>query len=165
MKFLTYILRNARRNPVRSLLTIASMAISLFLMMILVSFFAINDEVSVVARVYNRIITLNSQGFAGMVPIARVHEIAALDGVRRGTRRSAGSGASTARRRMPFAQFGVDADTIFTVYDELTIPPEQLKAFREDKAGCVIGRKLAEERKLKVGDPLPLKGDTLPRST
>ena len=39
MKFLTYILRNARRNPVRSLLTIASMAISLFLMMILVSFF------------------------------------------------------------------------------------------------------------------------------
>ena len=46
MKYLTYILRNARRNPVRSLLTIASTAICLFLMMILVSFFAINDEVA-----------------------------------------------------------------------------------------------------------------------
>ena len=40
MKYLTYILRNARRNPVRSLLTIASTAICLFLMMILLSFFA-----------------------------------------------------------------------------------------------------------------------------
>ena len=29
MKYLTYILRNARRNPVRSILTIASMAVCL----------------------------------------------------------------------------------------------------------------------------------------
>ena len=44
MKYFTYILRNARRNPVRSLLTIASTAICLCLMMILLSFFAISDE-------------------------------------------------------------------------------------------------------------------------
>ena len=44
MKYLTYILRNARRNPVRSILTIASMSICLSLMMILLSFFAISDE-------------------------------------------------------------------------------------------------------------------------
>ena len=44
MKYLTYILRNARRNPVRSILTIASTSICLFLMMILLSFFAISDE-------------------------------------------------------------------------------------------------------------------------
>jgi putative ABC transport system permease protein len=41
MKYLTYILRNARRNPVRSLLTIAQTAICLFLTMILLSFFAV----------------------------------------------------------------------------------------------------------------------------
>ena len=35
MKYLTYILRNARRNPVRSILTIASMSICLFLTMTL----------------------------------------------------------------------------------------------------------------------------------
>ncbi len=45
MKYFTYILRNVRRNPVRSVLTVASTSICLFLMMILVSFFAINDEV------------------------------------------------------------------------------------------------------------------------
>ncbi len=48
MKYLTYIFRNVRRNPVRSILTVASTGICLFLMMILVSFFAMNDEISAV---------------------------------------------------------------------------------------------------------------------
>src|SRR5262249_22660679 len=60
------------------------------------------------------------------------------------------------------AQFAIDADKIFTIMDEFTIPPDQLKAFKEDRAGCVIGRKLADERKIKVGDPMPLKGDIYP---
>ena len=109
MKFLHYILRNARRNPVRSLLTVASTAITLFLMMILVSFASVNAEVSRSMRTYNRIVVMNAQGFAGMVPIARVREIAALPGV------VAASpfcwyGGKYGEEVMPFAQFGVDPD-------------------------------------------------------
>ena len=63
---------------------------------------------------------------------------------------------------LPFAQFGVDPDVIFTILDEFTIPADQLKAFQENKDGCVIGRKLATDRKLKLGDKLPLKGDAYP---
>ena len=44
---------------------------------------------------------------------------------------------------MPFAQFAVDPKTVFKVMDELTIPADQLKAFQENRDGCVIGRKLA----------------------
>ena len=161
MKYFTYIVRNARRNPVRSLLTIASMAISLFLMMILVSFLSINIEVSESLRTYNRIITMSSNGFTGAVPVARVREIAALDGVIAATPFS-WYGGKYGEETMPFAQFGVDADTIFAIYDELKISPDQLKAFREDKDGCVVGRKLAEDRGLKVGDPFPLRADTFP---
>ena len=51
---------------------------------------------------------------------------------------------------------------IFNVMDEFTVPPDQLKAFKENKDGCVIGRKLAFDRELKVGDLLPLKGDVFP---
>src|SRR5262249_23323429 len=72
MKYLHYIYRNARRSPVRSLLTIASTAVTLFLMMILVSFISINGEVADSLKVYNRIVAMNSQGFAGRVPIVRV---------------------------------------------------------------------------------------------
>ncbi|MFI5455126.1 MAG: ABC transporter permease [Isosphaerales bacterium] len=161
MKYFTYILRNARRNPVRSMLTVASTGICLFLMMILLSFFAINDEATAAARIHNRIASLNANGFAGMIPISRVKEIAQLDGI------IAASpfcwiGGKYQDEIMPFAQFGVDADTVFTIMDELTIPPEQLKAFQENKDGCVIGRKLATEKKLKVNDVLPLKGDAYP---
>jgi putative ABC transport system permease protein len=161
MKYLTYILRNVRRNPVRSLLTIASTSICLFLMMILVSFFAMSDEVNESIRTYNRIATLNANGFAGMIPIAFVGEIARLEGVAAVTPFS-WYGGKYQDEVFPFAQFAVDPSTVFTVLDEFTIPADQLKAFEENKDGCVVGRKLAEEKKLKVGDALPLKGDNYP---
>ncbi len=63
---------------------------------------------------------------------------------------------------MPFAQFGVDPSAFLKIYDEFTLPADQAKAWEEDRAGCVIGRKLAEDRKLNIGDPLPLKGDVYP---
>lgn len=158
MKYLTYIFRNARRNPIRSLLTIASTAVSLFLMMILVSFFTIRDDVLRESKVFNRIITMSAQGFAGDLPIARVKDIVATDGI------VAASpmrwfGGKYHDEVMPFAQFGVNPDTIFSIYDELTIPTDQLEAFRGDKTGCVVGRKLAEERGLEIGQALPLKGN------
>jgi putative ABC transport system permease protein len=161
MKYLTYILRNVRRNPVRSFLTIASTGICLFLMMILISFFAMSDEVNASVRTHNRIATLNANGFAGMIPIARVKEIAELDGV------AASSpfgwyGGKYKDEVLPFAQFCVDPETVFEVLDEFTIRPDQLKAFRENKDACVIGRKLAVDKKLQLNDPLPLKGDAYP---
>src|SRR5262249_19734197 len=117
MKYLTYILRNARRNPLRSLLTIASTGISLFLMMILVSFFAISDEVNASTRIYNRIATLNANGFAGMIPISYVKEVARLEGVVATTPFS-WYGGKYQDEVMPFAQFGVDPDTVFTIMSE-----------------------------------------------
>ncbi len=161
MKYLTYILRNARRNPVRSLLTVASTAICLLLMMILVSFFAISDEVSSSTRIYNRIATLNANGFAGFLPIKCVSDIGRLDGVKAATQFS-WYGGKYQDEILPFAQFGVDPATVFDILDEFTIPADELKAFKETKDSCVIGRKLAADKKLKVGDYLPLKGDAYP---
>ena len=161
MKYLTYIFRNARRNPVRSLLTIASTAICLFLMMILVSFFAMSDEVNSGVRIYNRIAMLNANGFAGYMPISYVKEVSQLEGVDAVSPFS-WYGGKYQEEVFPFAQFAVEPDTVFTIMPELTIPPDQLRAFREYKDGCVIGRKLAEEKRLHVGDSLPLKGDVYP---
>ncbi len=161
MKYLNYIWRNARRNPVRSLLTIASTSVCLFLMMILLSFFAINDEVTGSVGVYNRVCVLNANGFAGRIPIAFMNEIAQIDGVQAATPFS-WFGGKYHDEILPFAQFAVDADTAFTIMNELTIAPDQLKAFQTNKNGCVIGRKLANERKLKIGDPMPLERDLYP---
>jgi putative ABC transport system permease protein len=161
MKFMTYVVRNALRNPVRSLLTVASTAISLALMMILLAFFEMNDASLASSRVYNRVFVLNSQGFAGKVPIVRVREIAAMEGVL-GASPMSWFGGKYGEETMPFAQFGVDPRTFFSLYEELKVPPAQLAAFQTTRDGCVVGRKLAADRKIKVGDKLPLKGNIYP---
>jgi putative ABC transport system permease protein len=161
MKYLHYIFRNARRNPIRSMLTIASTSSCLFLMMILLSFFEINSEVNTSTRIYNRIATLNANGFAGMIPIAAVAEVARMPGVVAATPFN-WIGGKYKEETVPFAQFGVDPDSIFKIMDEFIVPADQLKAFQENRDGCVIGRKLANDWNLKVGDSMPIKGDAYP---
>jgi putative ABC transport system permease protein len=161
MKYLTYIFRNTRRNPVRSILTVASMSICLFLTMTLLSFFAIYDQSTSATKIYNRVMTLNSNGFAGTLPISRVAEIAGIEGVKAASPFT-WYGGKYQNEVMPFAQFGVDPQVIFDIMDEFEVPADQLKTFKENKDGCVIGRKLATERKLNVGDALPLEGDAYP---
>ena len=161
MKYLGMILHNARRNPIRSFLTIASLAISLSLAMVLISFQTINGEVSSSVKGFHRIIVMSAQGFGQPVPYARVNEIRAMTGVDAVSPFS-WYGGKYNEEVMPFAQFGVDPESFFAIFDEFTIDPAQLKAWREDKAGCVVGRKLADERKVKVGDPFPLKDGVYP---
>ena len=155
------VLRNARRNPIRSILTVASLSVSLALAMVLISFSTINGEVTRSARGYNRIVVMSSQGFAQPVAYARVAEIAAIPGVAELSPFS-WYGGKYNEEVMPFAQFGVDSEQFFKIFDELTIPQDQLKDWQEDRAGCVIGRKLAQDRNVKVGDRFPLKDGVLP---
>jgi putative ABC transport system permease protein len=129
--------------------------------MVLLSYFTVNDAVADSIKLLNRIVTMSSQGLAQPVPIARVREIAALEGVKAATPFS-WYGGKFNEEVMPFAQFGVDPSTIWEVYDELSVPEEQKKAFVEKRDGAVIGRRLAQDRNLKVGDPLPLKQDLYP---
>jgi len=161
VKFLAYVLRNARRSPVRSLLTIGSTTMCLALMMMLFSFLDVNDSVAGSLKTQNRLVVMSSQGFAQPVPKARLNEIAAMDGVAN-TSTFSWFGGKYNNETMPFAQFGVTPETVFDVYDELKVPRDQLDAFLGDKRACVLGRKLADERKIRVGDPLPLKGDGYP---
>ena len=161
MKYFTYIFRNARRNPIRTILTIASTSISLFLMMILLAFFDMRDDAAKANRVFNRIITMNANGFAGMVPIVRVSDLSAMEGVL-ATSPFSWYGGKYHDQTMPFAQFSVDADSVFKVLDEFHVPDRQLADFKANRDAAAIGRRLASDWDLKIGDPLPLKGDIFP---
>ncbi|MGH7162354.1 MAG: ABC transporter permease, partial [Planctomycetota bacterium] len=57
-----------------------------------------------------------------------------------------------------FAQFAVDAESYFRVYPEYVAPPEEMQAFASERASCMIGRKLADRLRKKVGDTIVLKG-------
>ncbi|WP_165223868.1 ABC transporter permease [Aquisphaera insulae] len=161
MKFLGLIVRNARRNPTRSLLTVASLAVSLFLGMLILSYLSINDDVISSVRVHNRLVTMSSFGFSGRLPISRVAEITALDGIVASTP-FVWFGGKFRGRANAFPQYAVDPAVAFSIFDELTVPSYQIEALRQDRTGCVVGRLLAEDLGLEVGDRLPLQAGAYP---
>ena len=173
MKYLGYVFRNIRRNPIRTTLTVASISICLFLTMILLSFVAVNGEVAKSLNEYNRLITMSSQGFTQTVPIANVAEVGRMEGVatvgdltpldkefkdKKAVSPFSWYGGKYGTDTMPGAQFGIDGDTIFAILTEFKIPQDQIDAFRKDKSGCVIGKKLAADKGVKIGDSYKLKG-------
>jgi putative ABC transport system permease protein len=157
VRFLSYIWRNASRNKLRSLLTVLSVGFGLAMMTILYGYLAMQDVWAQEAEKHNRFVVLNIQGFSGRIPIAYVNRVTRLEGVRAAVPYSWFGGVYK-DERMPFAQFATDPEQAFNVWDEFTIPPEQLAAWQNNRRACVVDRALAEQRGWKVGERIPLKG-------
>ena len=161
MKTLKYIWRNIRRNPIRSLLTILSVGFSLALMTVLYGFLASQETWKNGAAQANRIVVMNIQGFSGRLPISSVDEVRSTKFVAAAVP-FAWFGGSYQTEQMPFAQFATDPEYVFDVWPEYSMPPEQLEAFKKNRQGCVLDRRIAERRGWKVGDRIPLKGAIYP---
>ncbi len=161
MKIFKYIWRNIRRNPIRSLLTIMSVGFSLALMTVLYGFLASQETYKNGAAQANRIVVMNIQGFSGKLPISSVDDVRSTKFVAAAVPFS-WFGGSYQDEQMPFAQFATDPEYVFDVWPELSIKPEQLEAFKTNRQGCVLDRRIAERRGWKVGDRVPLKGAIYP---
>ncbi len=157
MKSLKYIWRNITRNRLRTVLTVLSVGFSLSLMTVLYGYMEAQESWGTEAAKYNRIVVMNIQGFFGQLPISSVEKIRNVDGVRAAVP-YAWYGGTYQDKPMPFAQFATDASQAFQVWDEYKLPPEQLKAWQENRQGCVVDRRLAERWGWKIGDRIPLKG-------
>ena len=157
MKTLKYIWRNVKRNRLRSTLTILSIGFSLALMTVLLGYIAMQNTWSNEAVKHNRIVVMNTQGFSGTVPIAYVDRVRRMDRVQAAVPYSWYGGVYK-DEQMPFAQFGVDPEFAFDVWDEFTIDPDQLRQWQNDRRACVVDRRLAARRGWKIGERIPLKG-------
>lgn len=161
MKLLMYIWRNVRRNKLRTSLTILSIGFSLALMTVLYGYVAMQDVWGQAAATRNRLVVMNIQGFSGKLPISYVDRVRAQEGVVAAVPYS-WYGGNYKDEQMPFAQFGTDAAQAFDVFSEYSISPDQLEAWRKDRMGCVVDRRLAEKRNWKIGDKIPLQGTIYP---
>ncbi len=161
MKLFKYIWRNATRNKLRSMLTILSVGFSLALMTVLYGFLAMQDNWAKDAKVYNRIVVMNKQGFSGKLPIAYVERVRQAEGVKAAVPYT-WFGGMYKEEKMQFAQFGTDPREVFNVWPEFHIAPEQLAAWQKNRRGCVVDRRFAEKRDWKIGDKIPLKGTYYP---
>jgi putative ABC transport system permease protein len=161
MKYLPLVVRNVMRNKIRSLFTGLSIAVSLFLVVTLYSLLTHQDEITESTKVYNRVAVLHEAGLAGQLPIAYLDRVRRIPDVEVAAPMS-WFGGNYREETVQFAQFGTDPQTIFNVYPELEIAPEQLKAWQDNRTGCIVGAVIARNKGWTLGSKIPLQGNIYP---
>ncbi len=163
MKHLPMILKNCWRNRRRTILTILSIGVSLCLLGVLLAIyhaFYFSDPTPSQAL---RLITRNSISLARPMPQAYEAIIKKVPGVREVAIEDwFGGQYIDDRPEHMFARFAVDADKIFVVRSEIQMPEDQKAAFLRDRAGCIVGKPVADKQHFKLGDKITLKGDIYP---
>ena len=120
MKFWKYIVRNSLRNKLRTTLTILSTAFSLLLVTVLYGYLALQEDFKGLSRQHNRLVVMNEQGLVAALPLAYLERIRNLPGVKVAVPLSWYGGVYQ-DERIPFAQFGTDANQVFVQF------PQQVK--------------------------------------
>jgi len=158
-----FVTKSAFRNKRRSLLTIASISVSLVLLSIMLSIwrsFYIDKGAPDSAL---RIMTRHKVSLANFLPIYYRDKIRAIPGVVHVVPMTwFGGKYKDDKPENYFAQFATDPDEYFDVAADKIMPPDQLAAWKRDRAGCVVDSVLARKHNWKIGDHIVLQGSIFP---
>jgi putative ABC transport system permease protein len=160
MKYLPIVLANLRRHKIRTLLTVASVSLALFLFASLRSVITTMHANAQFGSAH-RLVTTNATGIVFPLPMAYAAKIRALPGV------DAVSWANWFGGRYGdgksfFAQFAVDAESYLAMYPEITMPEDQRQAFLHERTAALIGTRLVDRYGWKVGQDVTLQGTIFP---
>jgi putative ABC transport system permease protein len=159
-RFLPFILRNALRSKRRTILTVLSIVVSMFLFCTMRTVLTSFDQSLEVADAA-RLVTRNRTSLTVFLPLAYRDRLAQIPGV---SAVSFGTwfGGIYIDQRHFFAQYAVDPDGYMEMYSEYLLTPEEKEAFRRERTACIIGEKLAAKYGFKIGDRIPLQGTIFP---
>ena len=156
MKYLPFIFRNLFRKKTRTILTIGSIAVALFLFALLVTIeTALNAGVDVAG--VDRLIVRNKISLIMPLPLSYQERLRQIDNVSEATF-ATWFGAIYQEPKNFFPQFAIDTDTYRTVFPEFEISDAEWNAFLADREGAVVGKGTADRFGWKVGDRIPLQG-------
>jgi len=147
-----FILRNALRNKRRLILTVLSVAISLFLLTILLTALKLMTEPPTTDQASLRIVTRHRVSLANVLPEKYQYRIERMPGVVCVSKFTWLGGIYIDQASSNFPQFACDADRIFRIFPEAIVEPRQLEAFIKEKNSCVVGRKVMERFGWKLGE-------------
>jgi putative ABC transport system permease protein len=157
-----FILRNACRNKRRLILTVLSVAVSLFLLTVLLTTLKLMIEPPTTEQAALRIVTRHRVSLANVLPEKYQFRIERMPGVQYCSKFTWFGGIYKDEASSNFAQFAVDADKIFRIFPEAAVSPLQEEAFVKEKTACIVGGKLAERFGWKIGDRITFTGALWP---
>jgi putative ABC transport system permease protein len=154
MKFLWLVIKSARRSKRRTILTVLSVAIAVFLF---ASLRAVLDGFSAAADASSstRIVTQRSTSLFFSMPISHAEAIRNTPGVQDVTWANWFGGVYKDSRNF-FAQYAIEPESYLRIYPEIVLTPEERHAFLDDRTGCIVGDGLARNYGFKVGDKITL---------
>ena len=171
MKFVPFILKHLKRNWIRTGSTVFGMALCIFLFCTLQTvLYEINGLLEGTSA--NRLITRHGVSLVFNLPLSYAGRIESVPGVKgvattawfggslptkkEGEGEKKAEGEEAAEATTDWSKFipsmAVDSEKFFPLYPEYQINPEEFRQYMSDLQGTMIGRKLADKYKWKVGD-------------
>jgi putative ABC transport system permease protein len=155
MKYAKLVFRNILRNKLRTLLTLSSLVVSLFL---IVTLGTIVTEFDRGAEESNplRLMTRHAVSLGFVMPIAHVERIRSVPGVKNAMPFNWFGGIYKDEKNF-FANFAVDASRLKDIMTELKMSDAEWQAFINDKQGAIVGQKLVTLYGFTPGQRITLK--------
>ena len=160
MFYLKFVIRNAFRHKLRTILTIVGVAIAVLafgLLRTLVGLWYLGVERSSTTR----LVTRNAISLVFTLPISYKDRIRQVPGVKDVSWGNWFGGIYIDEKHF-FANEAMDPHSFLELYPEFVLPPKQKEDFIRDRKGCIVGRKLADRYGWKLGDLITLRGTIFP---
>jgi len=163
MRYLRLVLRSLFRSKRRTLLTVLSLAVSVFLIATLQSVLATLDSFANNPNSSNRIAVRHKVSLTNMLPLRyedwlrQQPDVEAVMGLQ-------WFGGVYQDPRNFFANFAAESEPILQIFkEEITGYSEvEFRDFIRDRNGCIVGHALAQKYGWKVGDVITLQGTIFP---
>ena len=154
------VLENLLRHPIRSLLTVLSVCVAIFLVCLLRSVVTTLNA-GLEAASATRLVVMSSISLFVDMPISYQEKIAKVDGIENIVKWQ-WFGAYYKEPKNFFGQFAVDAERMLEIYPECLIDEPTRQKFLTQRNACIIGYQLADQFGWKVGDKIPMIGALFP---
>jgi len=155
------IAKNLFKHPIRFLLTVASIAIAIFLLCVLQSLVVALDA-GVRAAASNRLIVQSKVSLFVYLPQSYREKLQQVDGVEKVVAWNWFGGYYQDPSNF-FAQFATDPDLLLDVYPEIRLIEGDAEEFLRDRQACIVGVDTARKYGIRVGDTFPIIGALFPR--
>jgi len=163
MKYIPLVFKNLFRNKRRTILTVLSVTVSLFLLGFLLTVYAAFYHPAKSDEHHSRLITRHRVSLTHAMPEYYAARIGAVEGVKAVCIYNWFGGTYIDQKpEHMFARFAVEAGKVFDVHPEYVIAAEQKEAFLRDQQGMAVESSVAERLGFKLGQRITIKGDIYP---
>jgi putative ABC transport system permease protein len=160
MRFFPLIFANLFRKKMRTILTVGSFAVALFLFgLLFVVRGAFSQGVDVAGA--DRLVVINRTSIIQPLPLSYQDRLLKIPGIKLATYANWFGGVYQDEKNF-FPQFAISTETQRQMFPEFIVSDEEWNKFVGDREGAVVGEGLAKRFGWKLGDRIPIRGTFIP---